>query len=352
MSDETTGPTTNAVPELLEALLTVHAAPSAAWVADAASTAAERGLGALYSVLYLADAGGRLEVEQPASTDRMRRLARLFQALDGDLASLRVRVEDTPALRAVLAGGHPTVVRDLSELFTSLDASRVRATQEELGVAKAWLAPLERSGGDTLGVVLLLMPALASAPLVLAELFGRHVAIALGNLREREAGRKHGELDAVRWVYDEQRFMEELQQEARRAQRHGRPLSVLYLRVRNLDELRRRFGSFLSDRVLRHVAGRLADAMRDTDFLGAAGSDGFAAILVEADLEGAARAEQRLLAGLGDMKLPNADLPGLHVDLVYATATLPEDGVTAEELADVARSRLEGDASIEAASAG
>jgi diguanylate cyclase (GGDEF)-like protein len=219
------------------------------------------------------------------------------------------------------------------------DAEPLHLIQRQLGIAQAWLVPLQWDG-ESLGLLLLLMPEGPPAPVAHAELLGRHVAVALTNLREKDAGRKRGEFDAVRWVYDERRFLEQLAREVRRAQRHGRPLSVLLLRILNVEELRGRYGRFLAEQLLRQVASRLDDAMRDTDFLGASREDGFAAILVETDQSGAERAEERLLTGLDAMELPHAELPGLNVQLACATATLPQDGESAEELAAAAEARL------------
>jgi diguanylate cyclase (GGDEF)-like protein len=328
------------VPPLLELLLAVHGAPSSGWLADAAATAGERALGALYGLLYVSDANGQLACELPASTDRRRRLGRLQQALDADLTELRFSPDDVPQLRKALDDGNALVTHDLGKILPlKVEQRSLRTVQSQLGVAKAWMAPLHRSG-ETLGMLLLLMPATTPAPLAQAELLGKHIAVALTNLREREAGRKHGELDVVRWVYDERRFMDELALECRRASRHGRPLSVLYLQVRNLDELLHRYGRFLVERILRQVAGQLTEAMRDTDFLGAAGDDGLAAILVEADADGAERAKERLLVGLDSLQLHEAELPDLRVEFACATATMPDDGASADELAEVARARL------------
>jgi diguanylate cyclase (GGDEF)-like protein len=332
---------------LLESLLGVHRAPNSNWLADAASTAAERGLGALYSLLYLTDASGQLAGERPAAKGRMPALTRVHQALDTDLTTLKFDPRERPALASAMQEGHAVAVPELAQaLPLRLDPERLHAAQRQLGVAEAWLAPLHWNG-ESLGLLLLLMPASPPAPLALAELLGRHVAVALGNLREKEAGRKRGELDAVRWVYDEQRFLEQLAQEIRRAQRHGRPLSILLLRVQDLEGLRTRYGRFLAEQMLRQVAGRLANAIRDTDFLGASREDGFATILVEADQEGAQRAEERLLTSLHTMKLPHADLPDFHIQLACATATLSQDGETAEELTAAAEARLAGNASTQ-----
>lgn len=328
------------VAPLLEPLLAVHSAQTPNWLVDAVSTAAERGLGALYGLMFLMDASGHLAGVRPASSERVRALVKLRQTLDVDLTAYRFDPQERPAVLSALQGGHAVAVAELGQaLPLSQEPETLRAAQRGLGITEVWLAPLHWDG-QSLGLLLLLMPEHAPSPLAHAELLGRHVAVALGNLREEEAGRKRGELDAVRWVYDERRFMEQLALEIRRAERHQRPLSVLLLRVVNLAELRARFGRFLAERVLRQVAGRLADAMRDTDFLGASGEEGLAAILVEADSEGARKAEERLLTNLRALQLPHAELPDLRVELACATATLPEDGASAEELAAAAEARL------------
>jgi diguanylate cyclase (GGDEF)-like protein len=330
-----------AMPPLLEPLLGVHSAPTSGWLADAAATAAERGLGALYAVLYLMDSSGQLVGERPASKERMRALARVQQALQADLTRLRFYPGERSALASTMRGGRAAAHSELSRAIPlNVDAEVLDIGQRRLGITQAWLAPLQWDG-ESLGLLLLLMPERPPAPLAHAELLGRHVAVAVNNLREKDAGRKRGEIDAVRWVYDERRFSEQLAQEIRRAQRHGRPLSILLLRLQNLDQLRVRYGRFLAEQVLRRVAGRLDDAMRDTDFLGASREDGFAAILVETDGEGAGRAEERLMTGLDPMEaLPHAGLTGLGVRLSCATATLPQDGESAEELTAVAEARL------------
>ncbi len=322
----------------------VHSAPQAPrsglGLANAAATAAERGLGALYGLLYLVDASGYLSGVRAASSGGRRALAKMQQVLGTDLTTLKFDPQERPVLVSAMQDGRAVSVPDLGQVLPlPVEAEKLRAAQRQLGIAQVWLAPLYWNG-ESLGLLLLLMPPNAPVPLAHSELLGRHVAVALGNLREQEAGRKRGELDAVRWVYDERRFLEELGQEARRAGRHHRPLSILLVRVQNAKALRKRYGRFLAERVLHQVAGRLADAMRDTDFLGAYGEDGFAAILVEAGQEGARRAEERLLSGLDKMQLPHVELPGLDVQLVYAAATLPQGGESAEELTAVAEARL------------
>lgn len=329
---------------LLEPLLGIHSAPTQGWLADAADTGAQRGLGALYALLYLQDATGQLAGERPASSERMRALARVHQALDTDLTTLRFSPSDLPAVAAALEDGRVRSVPNLNEaLPLSKDAAQLFAPQRLLGIANCWLVPLLWNG-ERLGLLLLLMPGEPAATVLEAELLGRHVAVALINLRRKESDRKHGQLDAARWVFDEARFLEELRQEVRRASRHERPLSIMVVRVHNLGDLRLRYGHFLAEQVLRQFGMQLMDGIRDTDFLGAFREDGFATILVEADEQGANRAKQRLLAHVQTISQPGLDLPNLHLELSCATATLPLDGETAEELADAAALHLAEDA--------
>jgi diguanylate cyclase (GGDEF)-like protein len=335
---------------ILESLLGVHSAPETAWLADAASTAAERGIGALYSLLYLVDASsGHLQGERPASSERIRGLAKLNQEFGANLTALKFDPGDMDAVHSVLQTGRASVVQAVGEaLPLPMDRKLLGDVQHRLGVAEVWLAPLNWSG-ESLGLLVLLMPANASSGLPLAELLARHLAVALKNLRDKEAGRRRGELDAVRWVYDERRFNEQLNREISRARRHQRSLSVLLLRVQNFQDLRLRFGRFLAERLLRQIGATMEETMRYTDFLGAYNDDGFAGLLVEADQASAARARDRVLEALANVSLPQADLPDLRLDLLCATATLALDGETGEELTAAARVRLDERANEDAA---
>ncbi|MGB2693876.1 MAG: GGDEF domain-containing protein [Dehalococcoidia bacterium] len=336
---------------MLEPLLAVHAATSAGWISDAASTAAERGLGALYSFLFLQDASGHLVGQRPASGERIRALGKVRQALNADLTALKFDPNDRPELIAMLDAGKPVAFGLLTDaLPLQSDEKRLEKEQKKLGVSEVWLAPLTR-GGEQFGLLVLLMPANPPGDLAHAELLGQHVAVSLKNVQEREANRKLGELDAVRWVYDERRFMEQLTSEVRRAKRHSRPLSIMLLRLSNLDALRGRYGSFLADRILRQIGSRLDDTMRDTDFLGAFHADGFASVLVECDEEGARRAKERLLDSVKTIQLPEADLPDLPIDLACATTFYPDGGETAEEMMASAEARLVDESSSSSAAA-
>jgi len=339
--EETAQSQPHAQDALLQTLLGVHSAPTLSWLADAAATAAERGLGALHCLLFLAEPSGVLAGQRPASSERMRSLAKVHQALDTDLTTFRFDLQSCPATALSLQQGKASSLTGLGQAIPlAMEGGQLEKAESQLGIAEVWLVPLHCNGASA-GLLVLLMPSNGPADIAEAEVLGRHVAVAQTNLQEKEAGRKRGEVDAVRWVYDERRFLDQLGTEIRRAQRHKRPLSLTLLRLLNLEELRERYGRFLADQVLRHMGSQLAETMRDTDFLGAFREDGFAAILVEADLAGAERAKERVLDGLDALSLPEAEELGLDLRLACATATLLGDGETAEDLIASAEARLD-----------
>lgn len=329
---------------LLEPLLAVHSAANPGWLADSGASTAERCLGALYAFLFLTDSTGRLVGQPPASDERLRSMVKIHQILGTDPTGIRFAQEEKPMVDEALKSRQMAIADDLADVLP-VPPEDAQKAQRQLAFDKVWVAPVYWAG-ESLGLLLLLMPPNPPATPQLAALLGRHVAVALDNLREEEAGRKRGELDAVRWVYDERRFREELGQEVQRGRRYDRPLSVLVVRLRNLGEIRARYGRFLAERALRQLANHLSEEVRNTDFLGAFQDDGFACILVESDAGGAELARVRLLNAVKSRQL-FSNLPDADVQLACATASLMADGETTDQLLRVAAERLEGDASGE-----
>jgi diguanylate cyclase (GGDEF)-like protein len=329
---------------LLEPLLAVHGSANTGWLADSSAGAAERSLGALYAFLLLTDSTGRLVGQTPASDERLRSLVKIHQVLGIDPSTVRFAQDEKPVVGEALKSRQMAIASELADVLP-LSPEEGRKAQRQLAVDKVWVTPVYWAG-ESLGVLLLFMPPNPPATLQLAALLGRHVAVALDNLREEEAGRKRGELDAVRWVYDERRFREELGQEVQRGRRYDRPLSILVVRMRNLGELRARYGRFLAERSLRQLANHLSEEVRNTDFLGAFEDDGFACILVESDAAGAELARNRLLNAVKSRQV-FSNLPDADVQLACATASLMVDGETTEQLMRIAAERLEQDDSVQ-----
>lgn len=322
---------------LAEALLRLHSATTEGWLVEAAMAAAERSLGALYTFIFLFDSSGRLVGQQSPSEARARSLSRAHSALGQPLAKLKLTLTDDTPLALALRERHPVTSDDLAEALNHvIDTETCQQAQRQLGIGSCCLSPIEMSA-EQLGVALFLFGN-GHAPISHVTLLCEHLARAILNLRDREAGRRRGELDPVRWVSDERRFAEQFERELERANRHQRPLSILLVRLANLQEIRAQLGRFLADRLLRTIGAILSDQIRGSDFLGAYGEDGFALIMAEADAEAAAQAAQRLLPIASSAQLEGSATPTPH--LHYATATFPEDESTVEALIAAAEARL------------
>jgi diguanylate cyclase (GGDEF)-like protein len=98
-------------------------------------------------------------------------------------------------------------------------------------------------------------------------------------------------IDPVTGLFDRRRFVALAEQEARRAVRYGRPMTVLAVAVRNLTG-----SGEPADReaAIRHAAGLLSDAIREHDVLGHLGGGLFAIALTETGEAGAAVVARRL----------------------------------------------------------
>ena len=87
---------------------------------------------------------------------------------------------------------------------------------------------------------------------------------------------------------------EQLQREIKVAQRHDRPLSLLVLDVDRFKQINDRYGHAAGDQVLRHVAGLLKQAVRDTDLAFRYGGEELVVILTNTDRAGALVAAERI----------------------------------------------------------
>lgn len=169
---------------------------------------------------------------------------------------------------------------------------------------------------------------------VVASLLGTVGAVRMRNLRLakrlREQSRwirAHDVIDAVTSLPDRQRFCVVLENEALRANRYGRNLSVAVLDIEDFREINEEFGHEVGNAVLRTVADRLASSVRQTDFVGRVGGDEFAVLFPETARHEAMTALHRIASRMDDLNA-SGELP-VEVRLSIGLA---ECGGEAEDL--------------------
>src|SRR5277367_1168139 len=92
-------------------------------------------------------------------------------------------------------------------------------------------------------------------------------------------------LDQLTGLYNRRSGEQRLAQEISRAQRHGRPLTVLLMDLDGLKQINDRHGHAAGDTVLKGFADRLQRAIRGSDLAVRLGGDEFMALLPECRLE-------------------------------------------------------------------
>ncbi|MFI5105496.1 MAG: GGDEF domain-containing protein, partial [Terriglobales bacterium] len=88
-------------------------------------------------------------------------------------------------------------------------------------------------------------------------------------------------LDQLTGLYNRRSGEQRLAQEISRAQRHGRPLTILLMDLDNLKQVNDKFGHAAGDLVIKGFADRLQRAIRGSDLAVRLGGDEFMALLPE-----------------------------------------------------------------------
>jgi diguanylate cyclase (GGDEF)-like protein len=142
---------------------------------------------------------------------------------------------------------------------------------------------------------------LISALMVLA-LFG--LVRMLNELRKTETElRLQATTDPLTGLLNRRQLLLELDAEIRRAQRGGRPLSVLMLDLDHFKSVNDHHGHAIGDEVLIKAMALCRQELRSIDLLGRVGGEEFVAVLPDADADEALVAAERLRQSLAQAPL-------------------------------------------------
>ena len=110
------------------------------------------------------------------------------------------------------------------------------------------------------------------------------------------------------------------------ARRHKRPLSVIMIDVDRFKAINDQRGHRIGDVVLREVAERLEERLRDTDLAGRLGGDELLVLLPETDAEGAATLAASIRTAIAERAIDTPDGP-IAVTLSLGSADWAGDSV-------------------------
>ncbi len=128
--------------------------------------------------------------------------------------------------------------------------------------------------------------------------------------------------DGLTRVFNRRYLSETLHREVARCKRHSRPISVVMINVDQMAAINERYATLIGDQVLRQVARRLENVLREDDLLARMEGDSFALMMVEATLEEAAEIAERCRVAVGAEPIVTSVGPiGVTISLGIATRT-------------------------------
>ena len=129
-------------------------------------------------------------------------------------------------------------------------------------------------------------------------------AIALENARLFGEVQRLAITDGLTGTYNRRHFFELAERELERARRYGQTVFAIMLDIDHFKQVNDTYGHAVGDQVLRVVAERCRESIRDIDILGRYGGEEFAIILPATDLPGAHSVAERLRRSIADVPIP------------------------------------------------
>ncbi|MBI1273727.1 MAG: diguanylate cyclase [Alphaproteobacteria bacterium] len=134
------------------------------------------------------------------------------------------------------------------------------------------------------------------------------VLVALNDISQRkqlEAELFHqATTDALTGISNRRHFLDQGEQELRRARRFARDLTLLMLDIDHFKAINDTHGHAAGDIVIQQVVKACQDELRQTDLIGRLGGEEFAILLPETGMKAATETAGRLRAAIADRKIP------------------------------------------------
>lgn len=170
--------------------------------------------------------------------------------------------------------------------------------------------PMRRQDGSVFGMVSVQSyqkNAYTNEDMALLELLATHAAKALDNTRLFAELQMLAIMDDLTGIYNRRHFFEVARLEFERALRYQRSLSLIMMDIDHFKEVNDRLGHLVGDAVLRIVADRCKQNMRETDVIGRYGGEEFVLLMPETNADGANMVAERLRVAIGDTPITICD---------------------------------------------
>lgn len=174
------------------------------------------------------------------------------------------------------------------------------------------------------------------------EIFANQAVTAIEIARSYTDAREQSVRDGLTGAHNHRYFQEALQKEIGRAERRGRPLSVLMLDIDDFKSVNDRFGHPVGDAILQRIVEEIRSEVRgDMDLVARYGGEEFVVILPETPTTEAVEVAERIRSRIDERLFRPPDTQDvLRVTVSIGLATFPGDAHTNKELIDKADAAL------------
>lgn len=140
------------------------------------------------------------------------------------------------------------------------------------------------------------------------------------------------ETDELTGLPNRRSLIRRLDEEIKRAERYGLPLSVLMMDLDHFKEVNDTHGHQAGDLVLQETARLISGVIRETDFFGRYGGEEFLGVLAQTDLEGSRRMGERLRVAMENHTFDLGDGVRLSKTISVGAATWRHGDDTDDQL--------------------
>ena len=221
--------------------------------------------------------------------------------IHGEGLGKRVDVDEKPIIvgrsqECDLHIPHPSVSRQHCSIWRDADGYRVR----DLGSTNRTRVNEQRIDGATLA---------DGDHITIGETILKFISHASVEARYHEEVYQLATHDALTDLCNRRHFLELLDKEIARAERHGRPLALAILDVDHFKRVNDEHGHIAGDGVLKHIAEVLRSHVRGEDVAARIGGEEFAVLLPEESPEAARVFAERLRAAIAAASFAPGGVP-------------------------------------------